>query len=209
MTARCVTFASGGHARVVVDAILAHAGSVVGFLDDLVATGTLVAGLPVLGPRTWLDSAPAGTVIALGIGSNLVRSEIAALCASKGLELATVIHPRAIVSPGASLGPGTVVLAGAVVNTGARIGTGCIVNSGAVIEHDCILGDFAHVSPNATLGGGVELGELVHLGLGAVVLPKLVVGARTVVGAGAVVTRSLPPNATAYGVPARVRGAAK
>ena len=45
---------------------------------------------------------------------------------------------------------------------------------------------------------------ILDVGTGTAILPEVTIGEWTVIGAGAVVTESLPGNATAVGVPARV-----
>jgi sugar O-acyltransferase (sialic acid O-acetyltransferase NeuD family) len=198
-----VVFGAGGHGKVVADILLAGGQTPAGFVDDRLAAGSLVLGLPVLGPASWLDHTPAR--IALGVGDNRARAEVAAACVARGGTLVAAIHPSAVVARSARIEEGAVVMALAVINPDATIERGAIVNSGAVIEHDCVLGAFAHVSPNAALGGGCRIGACAHLGVGASMLPGTSIGERTVVGAGAVVTRALPPDAVAAGVPARVR----
>ena len=69
--------------------------------------------------------------------------------------LGVVLHPRAIVSVTAQLGPGSVVLAGAVVNANASLHQGVLVNSGAVLDH-------------AAMAGGSRLGPLACLAPGEV-----------------------------------------
>jgi acetyltransferase-like isoleucine patch superfamily enzyme len=44
------------------------------------------------------------------------------------------------------------------------------------------------------------------VGSGSTILAGVVIGERALVGAGSVVTRDIPAEATAYRVPARVRG---
>ena len=95
----------------------------------------------------------------VAIGDNSIREKVIFKLESKGIKLATLIHPQAYISQYSSLGEGTVVLANAVVNVGAKVGKGCIINTGAVIEHDCVLGDFSHVSPNVSLAGGCHVGN--------------------------------------------------
>ena len=50
----------------------------------------------------------------------------------------------------------------------------------------------------------VVLEDEVWLGSHVVILPGVRIGQGAVIGAGSIVTRSIPPNAIAYGVPARV-----
>jgi sugar O-acyltransferase (sialic acid O-acetyltransferase NeuD family) len=200
-------YGAGGHGKVVADLLLAAGEEPIsGFIDDGVPPGGLVLGHPVHGPWAWLTSRAAhGPVgIVLGIGDNEVRARIASAVAGIGVEVLTVVHPRATVAPSAALGGGTVIMAGAVVNPDARIGEGVIVNTGAVVEHDVVVGTYAHVSSGAALGGGSELGAYAHLGLGGVLLPGVRVGASAIIGAGAVVTRDIPDHVIAVGVPARV-----
>jgi sugar O-acyltransferase (sialic acid O-acetyltransferase NeuD family) len=198
-----VVFGAGGHGKVVADILLAGGEPVLGFVDDGAPMGSIVLGLPVLGPLAWLEEHRAR--VALGIGVNALRARIAAACLDRGATLVTAIHPRAVVSPSAEVGEGAVVMALAVINPSATIERGAIVNTAAVIEHDCVIGAFAHVSPGAALGGACRIGASSHLGIGATMLPGTSIGDGTVVGGGAVVTRSLGANVVAIGVPARVR----
>jgi sugar O-acyltransferase (sialic acid O-acetyltransferase NeuD family) len=203
-------FGAGGHGRVVSEAARHDAGyDLRGFLDDDAhrREGEL-SGLPVLDGQPALASLEPGALVALGIGDNRARRDVAHALVARGLRLATVVHPSAVVAGGARLGPGTYVGPLAVLHADAEVGSGCIVNSAAVVEHDCRVGDWAHVSPGAVLGGGVRIGEGAHVGLGAVVLPGLALGEWATLGAGAVMIDSLPAGCVAVGVPARVRSVA-
>lgn len=197
-----VVYGAGGHGRVVADAAQAAELEVMGFLDDTVPAGGEVLGWRVLGNADWLRGRQ-GVAVALGIGANDVRKQVAAKLHDLGAALATVVHPTAVVSPYAQLGPGVVVFALAVVNVGARVGRGAIVNTGSILEHDVEIGDFAHVASNAALGGAARVGADAMLGTGAVLLPGRVVGDRSIVGAGAVVSRDVAPDVVVAGVPAR------
>ena len=54
--------------------------------------------------------------------------------------------------------------------------------------------------------GGIVVEDGAWLGVGVIVLDGVTIGAGAVVGAGAIVTQSVPANAIAIGVPARVVG---
>lgn len=62
------------------------------------------------------------------------------------------IHPTAIVSPSAELGPDVDIRPYSVIGPEVKIGKGTIVGPHAVIDGDCEIGEFCHVHPFATLG---------------------------------------------------------
>jgi sugar O-acyltransferase (sialic acid O-acetyltransferase NeuD family) len=198
-----VVYGAGGHGKVVADAAVCAGLEVLGFLDDRRAVGEELAFGRVLGGSGWWRDYPDVHVV-LGVGDNSARRRLGAELARDGRQPCAVVHPSAVISVSASLGPGVVVLALAVINAGARIEEGAIINSAAVVEHDVSVGAYAHVSPHATLAGAASLGELSQLGAAACVLPGVVVGPRCLVGAGAVVTREVPAGSVCVGVPARV-----
>jgi acetyltransferase EpsM len=200
-------FGAGGHGKVVAEAARAgYSYRPVGFLDaDPKRHGGEWAGLPVIGGIEVVGSLPEDAALALALGSNRARAELARSIAERGRRMAIVVHPSAVIAEGARLQEGTYVGPLAVVHSDAQVGRGCIVNTGSVVEHDCWLEDWVHLSPRAVLGGGVWIGAGTHVGLGAIVLPGLTLGPWSTLGAGAVMTRSLPGAVTAVGVPARPR----
>lgn len=196
-----VILGAGGHGRVVADAALAQ-----GAWSQLLATdrdpqrcrGELLPGVPLL---TLHEVHANGAAVHVAIGNAQAREREAA--ALGALPLASVIHPRASVSPHALVGEGCFVAAQAVLAPGARLGVSVIVNHGAVVDHDVLVGDFSHLAPLCSLGGGVRIGRRVLVGTGARILPGLAVGDDVVIGAGAVVCDAVVEPGVYAGVPAR------
>ncbi len=204
-----VIWGAGGHALVVAD-ILRQQGEyeIVGFLDDVnpARRGSPFAGSLVLGGREQLDALREQGVrwLFLGFGDCAERLRLADLVRAQGFELATAVHPRAVIAADVTIGPGTAIMAGAVINPAARIGANAIVNTRASVDHECVIEDGAHLSPGVTLGGKVTVGRGTWLGIGAVVKDKIRIGSGSIIGAGAVVLDDVPDGVVAVGVPARV-----
>ena len=157
---RLLVVGAGGHGRSVAEAVAASGAFIVaGFLDDAFPELERVWDVPVLGKVAdlahWCGAADFAIV---AIGNNALRQRVTGELRGGGYSLATVIHPRAIVSPTAVIGAGSAVMAGAIVGTEARLGDGVIVNCAAVVDHHCRVGDFGHLGVNAAMAGGAVLG---------------------------------------------------
>lgn len=191
---------AGGFGRETYDVVLACGETAAAFLDDT-AAGTTCRRLPVLRP----EETPSGSAFVVGIADPLARRRLVDLLTRRGLVARTLVHPRAVVGPETTLGPGCVVLAGAHVSSDVALGAHVQVNYNATVGHDAVLDDYVTVYPGANVSGTVHLRSGVTVGSNACVLQGLTVGAGTFVGAGAVVTRDLPADVVAVGVPAEVR----
>ena len=189
----------GGHAQVVLDALLENATSVRGFVDDR-ANCPLAGVVDRLGGLETLNE---DARVLLCIGDVATRRRVLGVLAGARI-VGPVIHPSAVVSPSASIAEGAFVGPGAIINADARIGAHAIVNSGAIVEHDCRVGENTHVAPGAVLGGGVEVGSDSLVGMGSRVLPGVSIGTGSIIGAGAVVTVDVGDGETVVGVPGRV-----
>lgn len=203
MQEKLVLLGSGGHAQVVLDAALAMGTfEILGFVDFTKNCDPHTLPFPYLGDYDRIPALQeAGACFVIAIGSNRIREEVATeypdLC------YATVIHPRAIVSPTATVDPGTVIFPSAVVNARTAIGAHCIINTGAIVEHDNRIGDYVHLAPGAVTGGTVSLGSHCLLGIHSTVIPNLTLSDHIVIGAGAVVTENLTQSGTYVGIPAK------
>jgi sugar O-acyltransferase (sialic acid O-acetyltransferase NeuD family) len=193
----------GGHALVVAEAAQLSDWTLIGVYDD--AEQPCVCekfGIPRLGTMSGLlaGGRPIPGAWHLALGNLQVRARLIERLMG---EAAAIVHPRAFVSPSATVAPGVFVGAMAVVHTAASLGPHAIINTGAIVEHECRVGANTHLAPGTVLGGNVRVGDHTLVGLGARVVPGVAVGDGCVVGAGAVVVRDVPADTRVRGVPAR------
>ncbi len=208
MTRPVIVIGSGGHAKVVIEALRRSGTPILGRTDaDLAKRHLDLAGVPYLGRDEALDEHDPNTVfLANGIGSTgspTTRIRVFEQLHDRGFQFARIVHPSAIIAGDADLGAGVQVMAGAIVQPGCRIGANAIVNTGARIDHDCDIGMHVHVAPGAVLCGEVTVGARSHVGAGSVIIQTVTVGADCLVAAGTVVTTTVKNGARIAGVPAR------
>ncbi len=106
------------------------------------------------------------------------------------------------------------VLTGADIHPGAKIGKNFFIDhaTGVVIGETAEIGDNVSIYQGVTLGGvstekrkrHPTIGNNVVIGAGATILGPITVGDNVRVGAGSVVVKSVPPNSTVVGVPAKI-----
>ena len=105
-------------------------------------------------------------------------------------------------------------LTGIEIHPAAKIGRGFFIDHGmgVVIGETTEIGDHVTLFQGVTLGGtGKErgkrhptLGNHVVVGAGAKILGGIKIGDNVKIGANSVVLKSVPPNSTVIGVPARI-----
>lgn len=195
---------AGGHGKVVAElaAALGTYGEIV-FLDDRAQSS--INGFPVIGTTLLLENSlsPEQYDVAVAVGNNRIRRQIAEKAAALGFALPVLIHPGAYVSPSATVGQGSVVMAKAVVQAGSVLKDGVIVNTAATVDHDCLLDAFVHISPGAHLSGNTHIGEESWIGTGACSRQQIRIGSRATIGAGAVIVRDVSDGMTVAGNPAK------
>jgi acetyltransferase EpsM len=200
MSKELIILGTGGHAKVVYDAVIASGDyKPIGFIDLQSEWDGDDLPLPYLGDYSEIANYPDAHYV-IAIGSNRIRQEVAE---EYDLHYATIIHPSAIFGSNVTLGVGSFVSAGVIINANSIIGKHTIINTGAIIEHDNIIGRYSNIGPRATTGSTVMIGEHCLLGIHVAVLPNLTISAYNIIGAGALVTKDIHNQGIYVGIPAK------
>jgi len=179
---------------------------IAGFIDDAVSAHTPIGQYGVLFDGAFLNSLSESNNVVLAIGDPAIKKKIADSLTSSWLSYPVIIHPSVDIEKKQleNIGEGTIITAGNLLTVDIKIGRHALLNLACTVGHDVQIGDYCSVMPGVNISGNVTLEEEVYIGTGAKILNNVTIGARTIVGAGAVVTKSLPPDCTAVGVPARI-----
>jgi sugar O-acyltransferase (sialic acid O-acetyltransferase NeuD family) len=201
---RLAILGASGHGKVIAEIAELCGWDEIHFFDDKWPNMITNGPWNVLGDTNSLveNSSTYNSVI-VAIGNNSTRYDKSLYLIAQGLNLATLIHPLAIVSGYSEISPGSVVMAGAVINPFAKIGMASIVNTSATVDHDCMIEYGVHISPGVNIAGAVIVGALTWLGIGANIKQCVSIGRQVVVGAGSVVVNDIPDGLTVVGVPAK------
>lgn len=152
----------------------------------------------------------AGTVIKNAIiGDDFIANEYAAV-GTFGFTMADDEQGNKIRIP--TLGR---VIIGNYVEVGAHDNISCGSAGDTVLEdcvkldafvhigHDAILRKNVEITANVVVGGFVEMGEKAYAGISAVIRNRVNIGSNAIIGMGATVTKSVDPDITVVGNPAK------
>lgn len=202
MKEKLVIIGASGHGKVIADiAQETKAYKEIMFLDDDTSKTTCL-DFPIVGTSKDISLYTCCADFIVAIGNANVRAKITKELKEKKASLATLIHPKAVVSKYITIGEGSVVMAGAIINPDVKIGKGCIVNTACSIDHDCMIEDFVHVSVGAHLAGNVHVKEKTWIGAGAIVNNNITITQECMIGSGSVVIKDIKEKGTYVGVPA-------
>ena len=112
---RLLILGASGHGKVVGDCAMAAAGcGEISYFDDRWPMLSVCGPWPVVGTGdSFFAEAGTGGQAFVAIGNAATRLARLHRLKAAGISVATVIHPRSVISPHASIGAGALVVAGA------------------------------------------------------------------------------------------------
>ena len=176
---------------------------IVGFYDDKNYQKS-INGIPYIGEISKLNQVKENLCIAIAIGVPATKKKIVDSLNNAFLEFPNLIHPNVFIGKDeVKFGEGNIICAGNIITVNIEIKNFVILNLSCTVGHDTIIGNYASFMPSVNISGEVIINDGVYVGTGAKIINSLEIGENTIVGSGAVVAKTLPPNCTAVGIPAK------
>jgi sugar O-acyltransferase (sialic acid O-acetyltransferase NeuD family) len=178
---------------------------VVGFIDDTPEkSGQMFYGFPILGGQDRIHTLDLDNTFFFNnvFGTMAGRKKVAQICEENRCQLVSLITPGIDLSF-TKVGIDVAIEAQVAIDADVNIGDHSCVKRSASLGHEVILDKFVFIGPGATVCGRVKIQEGAYVGAGSCILPELEIGENSIIGAGAVVTRSVQPDITVYGNPAK------
>ena len=181
---------------------------ILGYVDDNIGKrGQSFYGYSVLGlPEALAQDLRGDVYFHCAIGDNKARFKTAMRLAQLGWHPVTLVHPSVSLGREVTIGEGSYIGAHTVVAPCAKIGKFTLINCSAGIGHDSILEDFVQICPGARVNGMCTVKKFAFIGTNASLQPGITIGESSTVGSNAQVIRSVAPNTTVIGVPAKIIG---
>lgn len=121
----------------------------------------------------------------------------------KGGQFISLVSPYANIGSGTTIGIGCHIPGWTSISCDAKIGNHASIGIFCDFGHDVTIGDYSHIGSHTFLGGGVQIGECVTAHPRVSVLPHKKIGDNAILGAGSVVIKSVAPDTSVFGVPAK------
>jgi sugar O-acyltransferase (sialic acid O-acetyltransferase NeuD family) len=178
------------------------------YFVDMDPQSPVVNEMPVISEREFFAIECRARYFNVAIADSNLREQIVGRCLAHGVAPMTLRSRDSALYDGNQIGEGAIICAYTAITSNVVIGRYVHVSFHCYIAHDCRIGDFVTFAPRAQCNGNVHIHDHAYIGACAVIkngtpdIP-IVIGKRAIIGMGAVVTRSVPPDTTVVGVPAK------
>lgn len=176
-----------------------------GFIDDTKEKqGKHAYGFSVYG-REILAEYPDAKLLAVpgSPTSYPIRGKIIAELNADRNKFASVIHPKATVSPLAKIGNNVMIMAGVVITSNAVIEDHVCILPNTVIHHDVHVKEYTLIGANVSIAGSVKIEANCYIGSGSRLMNDISIGKGSLIGLGSNVIRSVNEHSKVAGNPAR------
>lgn len=179
----------------------ADTAQVLGFIDDTKDAGhEVIDGQLTLGSladalqNPALQPSAVHLVFAIGYTSMVQRRAALDRVLAAGYQLFTVVHPCAVIEPGAEVGAGCVVLAGAVIDQQVKVGAACFIDINVRLTAGTQVGCNNYFSSGTATGSRVQVGDDCFFGMDCTVTTDVKMGSHLFVNAKTLVPRDVGDN---------------
>lgn len=167
----------------------------VGYFDDLVETGTIINGKPVLGKvkdAICLYKDGAFDYIFEGIGYTRFDLREFYYNMLKGkVPFANIIMPGAYVSNKAKLGEGIFIGYGSSIDDGCIVGNNVFIHGYSIIGHDNRIGDNSYLSGRINTAGFVNIGKNNFIGICVCIADHISICDNVWIGLGCIIAKNV------------------
>jgi sugar O-acyltransferase (sialic acid O-acetyltransferase NeuD family) len=204
---KVIIIGAGGFGREILDTIyhinqISQTYEVIGFIDNKIAKGNLVNGIPILGDDNNLKFYQDASLI-IGIGDPNARKRYFELYKDR-FDFPVIIHPTAIISNYALIGSGSIIQAFCIVAANSIIGNCVALNARSGVGHDAKIGDYTSIQSFCDVTGNNSVGELCFFGTGVKLIPGLVIASESYLCAGAVIFKDIVIKSKVLGNPGKI-----
>ena len=203
---KLLIFPFNGNGLEALDGVDAGQYEFIGFVDDTIEKkGYNELGFQVFG-REAFSIFPDAQVLAVpgSVTSFPLRENLISALNIPLNRFATVIHPKANISPLSKIGFNVLIMAGVCITANAKIADHVCILPNTVIHHDSIIGAYTLVGSNVTVAGQVTIAENCYIGSGSSIISGIAINKGALIGMGTNVLREVEPFSKVFGNPGRV-----
>jgi len=178
-----------------------------GFIDNLpqnqIELDLRDFSIPILGTINDYQPKPDEKLV-MSIFDPTLKKQFVKLLLKRGSKFHKLIHPSVIIGHNVKVGDGCIICPNCILANDTNIGDYVFINTSSTIGHDTVIGSFTSINGGVQITGDVKVGSECFFGVGSLVINKRNVGDRAIIGAGSVVIRSVRPDVTVFGNPAKI-----
>jgi len=130
----------------------------------------------------------------ISMSNHKLRIKFEMFFLNKNVKPFNVIHPKAEISPSASLGKNIYVASGVIISSFAKVGDNIMLNFGVLIGHDSTVKNNCILLPGCKIGGGATINDNCLIGSGSFVKQGVNIGKNTFIDAMCYVEKDVQEN---------------